>query len=164
MKNLCMFLLCLLLLNLPISAQAAPLRVGDQAPEFSVTTLAGQQLALSKFVGKKPVYLKFWATWCQYCTNEMPHLARLHQKLQGDVEVITVNIALNDSVANIENFYAVNDLSLPTVFDKTGALTQSYGVMGTPFHVLIDKQGRIHQQSFFASDEFNQALLNLAKQ
>ena len=54
----------LTLILAPTLTQAKPpLAVGDPAPDFSVQTLDGKTLQLSELIGKKPVYLKFWATW-----------------------------------------------------------------------------------------------------
>jgi thiol-disulfide isomerase/thioredoxin len=54
---------------LPVHA----LTPGDKAPLFEATTLDGENVDLAELVGEKPVYLKFWATWCRYCVNELPH-------------------------------------------------------------------------------------------
>src|SRR5262245_56965858 len=44
----------------------APLS-GKYAPPLTLTTSDGRKIELAKFYGKKPVYLKFWATWCVPC-------------------------------------------------------------------------------------------------
>ena len=46
---------------------------------------------------KKLVYLKFWATWCQPCREQMPHLQETYESFGDDIEVIAVNIDINDS-------------------------------------------------------------------
>ena len=45
-----------LLLGAAMQVGAAPLKVGDKAPNFEVTTLAGETFKLSDYKGKKPVY------------------------------------------------------------------------------------------------------------
>ena len=73
----------------PVVAQAANLAIGDKAPNFSVKTLNGKEITLSDFVNDKPVYLKFWATWCSYCKVEMPHLQAIYDENGEQIEVLT---------------------------------------------------------------------------
>ncbi|MDP2562662.1 TlpA disulfide reductase family protein [Psychrobium sp. 1_MG-2023] len=146
-----------------VNLMAKTLDIGDSAPSFSVKTLNGTTVNLSDFKTQKPVYLKFWATWCTYCKVEMPHLQAMYDQYGDDIEILTVNIAMNDSVNNINTFFQQNGLNLPTTFDSDGSLTSAYGVVGTPFHVLIDKQGDIAYRTFLVTDKLDQTIVELAK-
>lgn len=163
MKNQLKLLIMLFGL-LPAVLSAAQLKVGDDAPDFQATNLSGENIKLSTFKGKKPVYLKFWATWCSYCKVEMPHLQAIYDENGAEIEVLTVNVAINDSIANIDKFYRKQGFDLPTVFDQEGALTSSYGVVGTPYHVLIDKQGKIAYLTFLATDELDKRIAQLSEE
>jgi len=44
----------------PWVAQAAPLNVGDKAPDFTLPDQSGQSVKLSDFLGKKNVVLAFY--------------------------------------------------------------------------------------------------------
>jgi len=46
------------------------------APDFSLTDISGRALRLSDYRGKV-VILDFWATWCEPCKLEIPHLVEL---------------------------------------------------------------------------------------
>jgi len=153
-----------LLLTATLPSTADSLSVGDLAPDFEVTTLAGETFSLSSFQGKKPVYLKFWATWCSYCKAEMPHVQSTYNQYGDAVEVLMVNVGMNDSIANIKQLYNQKGYSLPTVFDREGELTSRYGVVGTPFHVLVDEQGRVAYQTFLASDELDDTIVSWSQQ
>ena len=41
-------------------------RVGDTAPDFTLSTLDGKTVSLSDYAGK-PVVLNFWASYCHPC-------------------------------------------------------------------------------------------------
>ena len=137
---------------------------GDKAPEFSAKTLDGTGFNLADYRGDKPVYLKFWATWCHYCKAEMPHLNNIRETHGDDIEVITINVAMNDSVNNIRQFYQQQGYALPTIFDQNGELPSRYGVVGTPHHVLIDRQGRIAYRTFLATDQLDQMISDWSAQ
>ena len=47
--------------------------IGKPAPRFVVTTIDGETIDLGRLYGKQAVYLKFWATWCVPCREQMPH-------------------------------------------------------------------------------------------
>jgi len=145
-------LLLFCLITFTVSSQASSLKIGDIAPDFTVKTLNGTIVKLSDYIDKKPVYLKFWATWCSYCKVEMPHLQAIYDESSDHVEVLTVNVGMNDSISNIERYFQKNAFNIPTIFDQKGDLTSSFGVVGTPYHVLIDKQGRINYRTFLATD------------
>lgn len=141
-----------------LHVNAATLDVGEKAPDFEVTTLTGETFKLSDYEGRKPVYLKFWATWCSYCKVEMPHLQAVEDQYGEDVEVLAVNVGINDSVANIEQFFEQGQFNLPVVIDHQGDLTSRYGIVGTPSHVLIDKHGKVAYRTFLATDELDERI------
>ncbi|MFL0807112.1 MAG: TlpA family protein disulfide reductase [Oceanobacter sp.] len=148
---------------MPLSSQADNASVGDTAPVFNATTITGDVVRLAEFRGEKPVYLKFWATWCSYCKAEMPHLKTIREQYGDAVEVMTVNVGMNDSVANINAFFQQQGYRLPTIFDAKGDLTSQYGVIGTPQHILIDERGEVVYRTFLANDELDSQLAQWAR-
>lgn len=49
-----------LALAVPLFSQAATLKVGDQAPDFTLPDQNGQRVKLSDYLGKKNVVLAFY--------------------------------------------------------------------------------------------------------
>lgn len=143
---------------IPLSMNANTLKKGDLAPNFNITTITGESISLKQLTGNKPIYLKFWATWCSYCKAEFPHLQAMHQKYGDQVKIIAINVGINDSIANINKLYAENGYDLPTFFDQNGKLTNRFGVIGTPHHILIDRHGKIAYRTFLATDQLDQIL------
>ena len=50
--------------------------VGSPAPRLVLKTIEGKVIYRAGLDGRKAVYLKFWATWCVPCREQMPHLER----------------------------------------------------------------------------------------
>lgn len=55
-----MFIALALALSLPAEGDTVKLKVGDEAPAFSLPASTGRTIALSEFKGKKKVVLAFY--------------------------------------------------------------------------------------------------------
>src|SRR5882762_4738368 len=64
--------------------------VGSLAPKLVVRTIDGEQIDLGSLYGRKAVYLKFWATWCKPCREQMPHFDPIYQSARSVLAVIAV--------------------------------------------------------------------------
>ena len=61
-------------------AQDLGIEVGAQAPVVAVQSLDGKQVDLGKYIGKTPMLIEFWATWCPNCRELMPTLLDAEKK------------------------------------------------------------------------------------
>lgn len=117
------------------------LKVGDQAPDFVLKDLNGNNVKLSDYRGKG-VFLNFWGTWCKPCEREMPYMERQYQKFNNQgVEILAINIA--ESNIPVRKFVDKYHLSFPIPMDKDREVTKAYGIGPIPTTVLIDEKGKI---------------------
>ncbi|NII12308.1 TlpA disulfide reductase family protein [Oleiagrimonas sp. C23AA] len=116
---------------------------GDRLPALAFTGADGRRYRLDQWHGKT-VLINFWATWCQPCRREMPHLIAAQKRLAGSVQI--VGIAL-DTPQAVHAFLATHPLNYPVLLGGTGnsALSARFGdTMGAlPFSVLVAPDGRI---------------------
>jgi peroxiredoxin/quercetin dioxygenase-like cupin family protein len=136
--------------------------VGQLAPDATLDTIDGKRIELGELYGHKPVYLKFWATWCVPCRQQMPHFEAAWQRYHERVAVVAVNLGLNDDVSDVREFLGKTKLSMPVAIDSAGDLAEAFGVVVTPLHVLIDADGRIAYVGHEASAELDHALDELS--
>lgn len=120
--------------------QTAP-EVGKKAPDFTLQTLDGSEARLRDFSGH-PIVLNFWATWCPPCTQEMPTLQRIHEKM-ADSGVVVVGVNVGDSPATVKAFVEKVGVEFPILLDPMGKIASKYRVRGLPSTFWIDKSGVI---------------------
>ncbi|MBQ4839888.1 TlpA family protein disulfide reductase [Pseudoalteromonas luteoviolacea] len=126
-------------------------------PPLNATTLDKQQISSKE----KVTYLKFWATWCAYCVEEMPLLEQSYQQANNGYQVISINIGFNQSLRGVTNYLKKYHYQFPTVFDSDGSITRQYQVLGTPQHILLDEHGNELYRSALFTDELADKLSKL---
>ncbi len=134
-------LLCALGSGLP--AQDIGLELGTIAPAAKVETLDGKAANLAQFVGKTPVVLEFWATWCGNCRELEPTLKALHAKYGARVAFVGVAVSVNQTVARVKAYVAKHELAWTQVFDRQGNASGAYDAPATSYVVIVDRAGKV---------------------
>lgn len=125
------------------SAQDLGILVGSKAPAAVVETLDGKAVDLARYIGKTPVLMEFWATWCPNCKELEPALHAVHRKYAGKVEFIVVAVSVNQSPQRVKLYAAKHKLPGVMLFDKRGKAADAYEVPATSYIVVIDKAGKV---------------------
>ncbi len=81
------------------AAQDGGIEVGAKAPAAAVETLDGKPADLASMMGKGPVVIQFWATWCPTCKAMEPKMAAAQQKYAGKVTFVGVAVSVNTSTS-----------------------------------------------------------------
>jgi peroxiredoxin len=114
--------------------------VGHPAPDFALTTLAGEPFMLSDAAGT-PVVLNFWATWCAPCRNELPALQDAAERYEG--RVLIVGVDQGEAADVVQSFVDEFSLTYPIPMDADGEVGHRYNVRGLPTTFFIDSNGLI---------------------
>ncbi len=124
----------------PDGSVSPPLEVGGAA-DFTLPDLEGRSFRLSQSRGK-PVLLIFSTTWCAYCRSELPHFREIYERHRSDgLEV--VQIFIQESSRKVSSFASENALPYRVLLDEKGAVSQTFGIRGVPFMILLDRDGRV---------------------
>jgi thiol-disulfide isomerase/thioredoxin len=132
--------------------------IGSPAPRMVLKTIDGETVDLGKLYGKKAVYLKFWATWCVPCREQMPHFEKAFESRGPDLEVIAVNAGFNDSVEDVREYRKRLGIRMPIVIDD-GTLGAALNLRVTPQHVVIGRDGRVLYVGHLANEQLDAALI-----
>lgn len=101
--------------------------IGTPAPPLVMTTIDGQRIELGRLYGHQAVYLKFWATWCVPCREQMPHLECTFRSAGPDLAVIAINAGFNDTLEDVRAYRRDMHLSVPIVLDD-GRLGEAFNL------------------------------------
>jgi peroxiredoxin len=132
--------------------------LGTPAPRVMLKTIDGDAVDLGNLYGKNAVYLKFWATWCVPCREQMPHFEHVYETSGSDMAVIAVNVGFNDSIEAIRAYRKKLGITMPIVFDD-GSLDAAFHLRVTPTHVVIGRDGRIQYVGHLADKDLDAALI-----
>lgn len=114
--------------------------LGKHAPDFTLATADGKDMALSRHRGQDVVVLDFFATWCPPCRESLPHLDAMAKEFAGKgVAFYAVNVG--ESAEIVKAYFAEAGLGLATALDEAGEAAEKYGVSGIPQQVIIGKDG-----------------------
>jgi len=112
------------------------------APQFTLPSLDGHELALNDYQGKY-LLVNFWATWCGPCKVEMPSLESLYRKFKK--RNLTVVAVSNDifGAQVVEPYIQAQKLTFPIGLDPKLKVSNQFGVISLPTTFLINPQGKI---------------------
>lgn len=151
------------------------LKVGDSAPDFTLSNQYGEQVTLSDFRGKKNVVVMFYPfAFTGICTGELCTIRDRQLDFDND-DTVTLSISC-DSVPSLKVFATQENLThnLLSDFWPHGAVSQAYGVFladkgfSTRGSFVIDKDGVIRWMvvngpgEARSADDYAEALAALA--
>ena len=114
----------------------------QKAPALPITFYAdGKQTDLTKLIGKKPIYLNFWATWCPPCVREMPFMNELYPQYKDKLEFAVVSV--DSKKADLDAFMKKTGYDLPIYTTDNAAAGKAFGIQGIPTSILISPSGKI---------------------
>ncbi len=140
----------------------AGIKVGSTAPVVSVNDLDGKPVNLGQWIGKKPVVLEFWATWCENCEALLPRF-QAARKLTGDkVAYLGVNVTVNQTPARVRRYMEQHQMPFRVLYDDQGVSTRAYQAPATSYVVIVDQSGRVVYTGVGADQQFEPALKRVA--
>jgi len=136
-----------LLVSSALLSSAAPLKVGDEAPNFELKGSDGKTYRLSDFKGKKPVVIAWFPkAFTGGCTKECKALKEQGDEIRKyDVAYFTASV---DDAEQNKKFAESLNVDYPILSDPTKETAKAYGVlnergMANRWTFYIDKNGKI---------------------
>jgi len=117
--------------------------VGASAPIVSMKALDGKDVSLGNYIGKTPVLMEFWATWCPNCRELMPTLLDAEKKYGKRVKFMMIAVAINQSPEKVKKWLAAHPMPHDTFYDHEGKVAGAFDAPATSYVVVLDKSGKV---------------------
>jgi thiol-disulfide isomerase/thioredoxin len=145
MRDAWLMALLLAALARPVAAQEDELgiAVGAAAPAVTVQDLDGKPVDLARYIGKKPVLIEFWATWCPICKALLPKLEAAERRYGDKVEFLVVAVAVNETQNSVRRHLAQQPMPFTFLWDADGAAVRAFEAPGTSYIVVLDPGGKV---------------------
>jgi thiol-disulfide isomerase/thioredoxin len=158
MRTLALVALTSVVLSATSSAQELGIRVGDKAPGGVLETLDGKKVDIGTYIGKQPVVIQFWATWCGNCKALEPQLKTAVKKYRGKVSIVGVAVSYNQSPERVKLFAKKHGLTHTILYDRTGDVSEAYEAPATSYVVVIDRAGTVVYTGLGAKQDLEKAI------
>ena len=105
--------------------------------------LDGSTSTLSEYLRTGPVYVTFWALWCEPCKAELRALKTFAKEHSDDpFTILAVNQDSPKSLAKVKAYVKSQGYPFQMILDPNAQLFQAFNGQNLPFAVLIDKSGK----------------------
>jgi thiol-disulfide isomerase/thioredoxin len=125
-----------------VRGRSAPVpvrRVGERMPPFELVDLTGRTWRRSDLEGRT-AFVDVWATWCQPCRKELPHVQRLYDRLKGRPDVVLLTMNVDEKPSEVQPFVAANGYTFPVLLAHDYVRT-TLATIGIPRNWVIDAAG-----------------------
>ena len=138
--------ICLIIISLSLLSgrgdSQKKTKVKKSVPEFSLTSLDGNQITRDSLKGKV-VILDFWATWCAPCRAAIPHLANLYETYK-DQGLEVIGVSLDNGKSEAVDFIKRNRVPYPIAMGTDNSITKDLGnISSLPTIILLNKKSSI---------------------
>ncbi|MEG2332917.1 MAG: TlpA disulfide reductase family protein, partial [Bacteroides sp.] len=120
-------------------------KVGQMAPDFTITLTDGKQVSLSSLRGKV-VMLQFTASWCGVCRKEMPFIEKdIWLKNKSNPQFMLIGIDRDEPLDKVLAFMKATGVTYPMGLDPGADIFAKYALRqsGITRNVLIGRDGKI---------------------
>ena len=117
--------------------------VGETPPPVTLENLNGDSVALSQWIGKKPMIVEFWATWCPICADLLPRMEAAQKKFGDRAAFLVVAVAVNQSKNSVRRHLERDPMPFTFLWDGNGAAVRAFQAPSTSYVAVLDARGRV---------------------
>jgi peroxiredoxin len=133
-------------------------KVGDQAPDFTINEVDGKSYKLSDLKGQI-VMLQFTASWCSVCRKEMPFIENEIWKPKKEKGLKVIGIDRDEPIEKAKELIEATGVTYPIALDPGAEIFGKYAEKkaGVTRNVIIDREGKIiFLTRLFKREEFDE--------
>ena len=132
--------------------------VGQTPPPVTIQDLDGNSVDLGRWIGKRPVIVEFWATWCPICAELLPRMEAAHKKYGARVDFLVVAVAVNENPNTVRRHLTRNPMPFTFLWDVNGNATRAFQAPATSYVAVLDAKGKVVYTGTGADQDIEAAL------
>jgi thiol-disulfide isomerase/thioredoxin len=109
-------------------------------PALELRDLSGRRQALADYRGQV-VLLNFWATWCEFCKDEIESMKKLQEQLAKPLTILSINYG--ESSSRVREYAKHLSANVEVLLDPGQETARAWRVRVIPSSFLIDADGRV---------------------
>lgn len=136
-------LFCLLAVMFTSSASAVEQNQIESTPSWSLTNSSNTtiQFPQQAIKNQQVTVLFFWATWCPYCKQLMPHIQSALMQYEEPLNLKVYALNINED-ADPQAYLNSQGYTFE-LFAKAEKVAEKYQIFGTPGVLIFDQQGEL---------------------
>lgn len=146
----------------PLDAQQVGIATGSVPEAVELEDLEGTPVDFGAYIGRRPVLVQFWATWCEVCAALEPRLRAAAARWGDDVDFVLVAVGVNQNPRRIRRYMDDHPLHGTVLWDGRGRATRAFMAPTTGYLVILDARGRVVYTGVGEDQAFEPALAKLA--
>ncbi|MBR9989952.1 MAG: TlpA family protein disulfide reductase [Gemmatimonadetes bacterium] len=127
----------------PATGQDVGLPLGTVPDAVQLEDLDGNAVDLATVVGRKPVLIEFWATWCPLCEALEPRLEAAKKEHGDALEILIVAVGVNQTPRSIRRHVDRHTPPGRLLFDGRGRAARAYKAPTTSYVVALNARGQV---------------------
>ena len=127
----------------PAASQDVGLAIGAKPAPVVLEDLDGKPVDLAQYMGKKPMMVEFWATWCPVCEELQPSVIAAHKTHSAKVQFVIIGVGVSQTPRTIKRHLEKTALPGLFLFDRKGAAVRAFDAPATSYVVVLDASGKV---------------------
>jgi len=117
---------------------------GKKAPNFKLEDLDDNIIELKSLLGKGPILISFWATWCKPCVEELSEFSKIFNEYSSrGFQMLAISTDNEKSLCKVKPFVKSKKYKFPVLLDTNSEVARKYQAQAVPYSVILDKEGNI---------------------
>lgn len=145
----------------PLASQAenqVGLPTGTTPEAVVIEDLDGNAVDLAAYVGRTPVLIEFWATWCGVCKALEPKLRAAHDRFGESVDFLVVAVGVNQNPRSIRRHLEDHPSPFRYLYDGRGRASRAFKAPTTAYVVILNADGTVAYTGVGADQDIEGAL------
>ena len=127
---------------IPVKQEGSEVILDPSAVSWSALDIDGNVHSSSEWIGRQPVVINFWGTWCPPCRREIPDLVKAYEEFKPrGVEIIS--FAMRDTPGQVRDYATRANMKWVMLMGGDEKMLADYRFSGgVPTSIFLDRTGK----------------------